>query len=168
MYFGEVIRWLLLLSVSAWKSPTGGKLLILQKSFLCWNFAACRRLARSVGSWLLHCCVEHLKGLRFPGSQIKAKGSIWLGRKEKRVLPVVTGKLSSESVDRGCSYLECESPQNTAAESGDTDLSAQPGRGFSIHHRMESNAEPNRANFKEMPVKHWSTALNMNPGGTPF
>lgn len=109
--------------------------------------------ARSLGGILAPSLLcGTLEGAAIPGSQIKAKGSIWLGRKEKRVLPVVAGKLSSESVDRCCSYLESESSHNTAAESGSPDLSAQPGRGFSIHDRMESNAEPNRANFKEMPV----------------
>lgn len=125
--------------------------------------------ARSLGGILAPSLLcGTLEGAEIPGPQIKAKGSTWLGRKEKRVLSVVAGKLSSESVDRCCSYLESEAPHNTAAESGDTDLSAEPGRGFSIHHQIESNAEPNRANFKGMPVKHWSTALNMNPGGTPF
>lgn len=39
-----------------------------------------------------------LEGAEILGSQIKAKGSIWIGRKEKAVFCTVAGKLSSESL----------------------------------------------------------------------
>lgn len=55
--------------------------------------------ARSAGSWLPHCCLEHLKEAEILGSQIKAKGSIWIGRKERTVFSTVAGKLSSEWLD---------------------------------------------------------------------
>lgn len=54
--------------------------------------------ARSVGSWALSLLPGMLEGASILGSQIRAKGSIWLGRKEKPVLCLVAGKRSSEPV----------------------------------------------------------------------
>lgn len=67
-----------------------------------------------------------------------------------------------------CWFPEPEFLYNKAADSGDTDAIVWPGRDFSTEHQTESKAGPDRANFRETPVKHGDTTWSMNPEGTPL
>ena len=158
--------WLLLLSVSAWKSPTGVELLILQKSSLRWNFAACRRLALR-GPWLPHCRLEHLKELR--SQVLRSRQRVQYGSGEKRGLfGVVAGKLSSESVDQGCWFPECEFLYIKAAESGDRMLSSSQVEVFPCSINTKAKLYQIGPISRKCPVKHQGMALTMNPEGAPF
>lgn len=51
-------------------------------------------------------------------------------------------------------FPEPEFLYKKAAEGGNTDAIVWPGRDFSIEHQTEGKAGPNRADFKDTPVKH--------------
>lgn len=66
------------------------------------EFCSCRRLGGALGPSLLSGTLEGADLLR---SQIRAKGSRWLRRKEKTVLRAVAGKVCSGPVAQCCWFL---------------------------------------------------------------
>lgn len=97
--FGEAKGCLLLLSVSAWKSPTGVNAFDTSKILALLEFCSLQA-ACSVGSWLPHCCLQHLKELR---SQVfRSRQRVHYGSVEKRGLfCIIAGKLSCGLGDAG-------------------------------------------------------------------